>query len=79
VEMGNGVGLMSAAIVRREVEAGHLRALTVRDDRLVRNIYLVHHRERKDSPLIRAVLQVARQVRRRWRAGHGRAGTRPVR
>jgi len=65
VEMGNGVSLMSAAIVRREVEAGHLRALGVRDERLVRNIYLVYHRERRDSPLIHAVLAVARGRRRR--------------
>jgi len=64
VEMGNGVSLMSAAIVRREVEAGHLRALGVRDERLVRNIYLVYHRERGDSPLIRAILAVVRGLRR---------------
>ncbi len=67
VEMGNGVSLMSAAIVRREVEAGRLRALGVRDERLVRNIYLVYHRERRDSPLIHAVLAVARGLRQRRR------------
>ena len=67
VEMGNGVGLMSAAIVRREVEAGHLRALGVGGERLVRNIYLVYHRERRSSPLIRAVLEAARRLRRHWR------------
>lgn len=67
VEMGNGVGLMSAAIVRREVEAGHLRALGVSDERLVRNIYLVYHRERRDSPLVRALLETARGLRRRRR------------
>src|SRR5262249_29642142 len=60
VEMGNGIGFMSAAIVRREVEAGHLRALAVRGERLVRTIYLVYHRERRESPLIHAVLDVAR-------------------
>jgi len=64
VEMGNGVSLMSAAIVRREVEAGRLRALGVRGERLVRNIYLVYHRERRESPLVRAVLAVARGFRR---------------
>ena len=67
VEMGNGVSLMSAAIVRREVEAGRLRALGVRDERLVRNIYLVYHRERRDSPLIHAVLAVAHGLRQRRR------------
>ena len=67
VEMGNGVGLMSAAIVRREVDAGHLHALDVSDARLVRNIYLVHHRQRSDSPLIQALLKTARSLRHHWR------------
>jgi DNA-binding transcriptional LysR family regulator len=64
VEMGNGVGFMSTAIVRREVEAGHLRAVPLRGERLVRTIYLVYHRERRESPLIHAVLAVARARRR---------------
>jgi DNA-binding transcriptional LysR family regulator len=64
VEMGNGVSLLSAAIVRREVEAGHLRAVAVAGERLVRSINLVYHRERRDSPLIHAVLAVARRLRR---------------
>jgi DNA-binding transcriptional LysR family regulator len=64
VEMGNGVGLMSAAVVRREVEGGHLRALTVSGERLARSIYLVYHRERQESPLIDAVVTVARALRR---------------
>ncbi|HXJ79667.1 MAG TPA: LysR substrate-binding domain-containing protein [Candidatus Methylomirabilis sp.] len=67
VEMGNGVSLMSAAIVRREVDAGQLRALTVSDDRLVRTIHLVYHRERQDSPMIHAIRQVARSLRREGR------------
>ncbi len=71
VEMGNGVGLMSAAIVRREVEAGHLRALEVTDARLVRSIYLVHHRERSNSPLVQALVKTARTLRRHWEIGGG--------
>jgi DNA-binding transcriptional LysR family regulator len=76
VEMGNGVGLMSEAIVRREVEAGHLCALTVSGERLVRSIYLVYHRERRESPLIDAVVTVARALRR-GHAGRGLAARRP--
>ena len=64
VELGGGVSLLSAAVVRREVERGQLRALPVRGARLVRSIYLVHHRERRESPLIRAILAVARDLRR---------------
>src|SRR5262249_59385277 len=71
VEMGNGVSLMSAAIVRREVDAGQLRALTVRDDRLVRTLYVVYHRERKDSPLIHAIRQVVDAPARRQRGPPG--------
>jgi DNA-binding transcriptional LysR family regulator len=78
VEMGNGVSLMSAAIVRREVEAGRLRALTVRGDRLVRTIHLVYHRERQDSPLIHAIRQAARGLPREGRRtsrGAGKSGS----
>jgi len=64
VEMGNGVGLMSAAVVGRDVEAGYLSALTVSGERLARSIYLVYHRERRESPLIEALLAVARDLRR---------------
>ncbi len=64
VEMGNGVSLMSAAVVRRDVEAGHLHALGLAGEPLVRTIYLVYHRERRDSPLIHAVLSVARGIER---------------
>src|SRR5262249_60077073 len=63
VEMGNGIGLMSAAIVRREVDAGYLCAVPVRGERLVRNIYLVYHRDGQKSPLIHALLTVARVLR----------------
>jgi DNA-binding transcriptional LysR family regulator len=64
VEMGNGVSLMSNAIVRREVEGGHLHALGMRGERLTRRIHLVYHRERRDSPLIHAVLNAARGLER---------------
>lgn len=62
VELGNGVSLMSAAIVRHEVAAGRLRAIGVRGERLARNIYLVCHRERRESPLVQALLAAARRV-----------------
>jgi aminoethylphosphonate catabolism LysR family transcriptional regulator len=62
VELGNGMTLISAAIVTREVEAGRLAMLRIREPGLVRRFYLVYHRERRDSPLIRAVLEVARET-----------------
>lgn len=60
VEAGDGVTLISEAIVQREVEAGRLAMLRIREPGLVRRFYLVYHRERRQSPLIRALLEVAR-------------------
>lgn len=57
VEMGSGVTLISAAIVQREVKAGHLAMLRVREPGLVRRFDLVYHRERRESPLIKAFLE----------------------
>lgn len=65
VELGNGVTLISAAIVRREVEAGRLAMLRVRGPGLVRRFYFAYHRERRDSPLIRALLEIVRERRGR--------------
>lgn len=61
VEMGTGVTLISAAIVRREVEARRLAMLRVREPGLVRRFYFAYHRERRESPLIRAFLEIARR------------------
>jgi aminoethylphosphonate catabolism LysR family transcriptional regulator len=74
VEMGNGVSLMSAAIVQREVDGGHLHALGMRGERLTRPIHLVYHRERRDSPMIHAVLSVARGLQRGSSSPHARRG-----
>lgn len=62
VEIGNGLTLISAAIVQREVKAGHLAMLRVREPGLVRRFHVVYHRERRESPLLRAILEVARHI-----------------
>lgn len=66
VEMGNGLALISAAIVRREVEAGYLAMLSIREPGLVRRFHLVYHRDRRESALLRAILEVARQISGRF-------------
>jgi DNA-binding transcriptional LysR family regulator len=73
VELGNGISLMSATIVQPEVESGRLRAIPVQERGLVRTIQFAYHRERRDSPLVRAVLQIAREAAvARSRSGRGR-------
>lgn len=67
VEIGSGVGVMSRAVIRREAERGHLRALRVRERGFSRTLYLAHHRRRSDSALIQAVLAVAATLRARQR------------
>jgi aminoethylphosphonate catabolism LysR family transcriptional regulator len=65
VETGNGLTLISAAVVHREVAAGYLALVRIRERGFVRRYYLGYHRERRESPLIRAVLEVAREAFRR--------------
>jgi DNA-binding transcriptional LysR family regulator len=57
VEAGTGVGVLLAACVYRDVKGGHLRALRLRPGSFGLKLYLAHHRERRDSPLLQAVLQ----------------------
>jgi len=63
VELGSGVTLISRVIVQREAEAGRLVMLKVRGRGLVRRFYLAYHRERQESRLIRALLEIARERR----------------
>ncbi len=65
VEIGNGVGLLSQAVVRRELQGGHLRALRVREPGFSRTLYLVYHRMRERAPLIQAVVEVAADLSKR--------------
>ncbi len=65
VEIGSGVGVLSQAVVRREVQAGHLRALRVREPGFSRTLYLAYHRIRERSPLIQAVVAVAADLAKR--------------
>jgi DNA-binding transcriptional LysR family regulator len=63
VELGAGVGIVSREVVRTEVAAGLLRALAIRERGFVHPIDLIHHKDRAASPLIAAVLEVARKAR----------------
>jgi LysR family transcriptional regulator, low CO2-responsive transcriptional regulator len=63
VELGAGVGIVSREVVRTEVAAGLLRAVAIRERGFVHPIDLIHHKDRAASPLIAAVLEVARRAR----------------
>ena len=60
VEAGAGVGLLGAAVVRRDVRGGHLCAVRVSDRHFVMKLSLAYRRDRSDSPLLRAILQITR-------------------
>jgi DNA-binding transcriptional LysR family regulator len=58
VEANGGVGILARAVVERDVRGRHLRALRVRGGDLTLDLAFAYHRERADSPLLRAVLDV---------------------
>jgi DNA-binding transcriptional LysR family regulator len=69
VEAGAGVGVLGAAVVRRDVRGGYLRAIRVSDPRFVMTLSLAYRRDRGDSPLLRAILQTTRSASMRDRRG----------
>jgi DNA-binding transcriptional LysR family regulator len=62
IEMGYGIAIMSAAVVRHEVEQGMLCQIELQGSSFRRELYLAHHRDRASSPLINAMLELARTV-----------------
>ena len=76
VEMGDGVALVSAALVELETQSGRLSVVRTREPEIVRSFYLTYHRERRESPLIRAMLDVAREIHPR-QEGIGRRDGHP--
>lgn len=64
VEMGMGVSVLSATIIKREAEAGLLKILRIREKGLTRQFQIITHRERQRSRLIAAFLEVAAEAAR---------------
>ena len=67
VEMGNGVSLLSAAVVASEVESRSVAVVRTAEAQVARHFDLAYHRDRRDAPLVDALLGVARKVRARRR------------
>jgi LysR family transcriptional regulator, low CO2-responsive transcriptional regulator len=64
VELGNGVSVMSRAMVQREIDGGYVHALAFRERGFSRTLHLACHRQRESSPLVRAVRDIAASLRR---------------
>jgi molybdate transport repressor ModE-like protein len=60
VAAGLGVALVGARVVARDVAAGRLRRLRLRGPLPALRFFLIHHRARAGSPLLRAFLALAR-------------------
>lgn len=63
VERGNALALISAAVVQREAHAHRLAIVRIREPGLLRRYSLVYHRERRESPVLRAMLAVCETIR----------------
>lgn len=68
VEMKRGVAIVPQMCVEREVAAGALRQLRIRQMRVVRKLYLVY---RRDRPLTAAAQEMVETIRRKARRGAG--------
>jgi len=64
VEMGMGISVLSTTIIKREVEAGLLQVVRIREKGLIRQFEIIIHREREHSRLIAAFLDVAAEAAR---------------
>jgi DNA-binding transcriptional LysR family regulator len=61
VASGQGITIISATVARGELEAGTLRAVRLAGDRLIRPFYIIHHKDKYLSRLIRAFMDEALQ------------------
>lgn len=57
IKYGIGVSILSPIAVADELEAGSLKALSIRQLDLTRNFYLTTHKDRTPSPLCRAFME----------------------
>jgi DNA-binding transcriptional LysR family regulator len=56
---GLGVSILSATVVRREMEAGSIRTLRLEGERSARQFYLIHHKDKYWSRIIQAFVELA--------------------
>lgn len=67
---GHGLGVVSRRSVIGDMRSGHIRTVEIHaGNRQIRQqVYLVHHVERREALLVRAVLEIVRELQatRRW-------------
>jgi DNA-binding transcriptional LysR family regulator len=56
VASGLGITLISGTVARRELEAGEIRAVRLPGARMLRTFYIIHHKDKYISKLIRAFM-----------------------
>ena len=59
-----GISVLSTTIIKREVDAGLLQVVRIREKGLTRRFEIIIHREREHSRLIAAFLDVAAEPAR---------------
>jgi DNA-binding transcriptional LysR family regulator len=68
VEANSGVAILARAVVQRDVAGGHLRALSVRGGNMTLSLAFAYHRQRADSPLLRAAVELIADEHRAGRS-----------
>lgn len=77
VMAGQGIAMLSALVVREELQAGSLVRLRVKGISGERNISLVSHPKRQKNRLAECFMQFCREESRRIQAGHFAVGRQP--
>lgn len=83
VELGHGIAIMSAAVVAREIADGRLWGLKIRGGSMRRLLHIAYHRQRAQAPVVSALLEIVRELRRLPdrrpdRSNHESRGTSPA-
>ncbi len=61
VSSGLGMTIISAAVASRELESGVIRSVQLRGSRISRRFYIIHHKDKYISRLIRAFMDEAQR------------------
>jgi DNA-binding transcriptional LysR family regulator len=64
VEAGLGISIISANVVEREVDAGLLKMVRLSPKKIKRNFYIIYHRDKYLSSIIRSFLQMTSEFSR---------------
>jgi DNA-binding transcriptional LysR family regulator len=66
VEDGLGISIISKYVVKKEVEQGLLRMVTLAEERIMRKFFIIYHEDKYLSNTLRAFLKVASELTSRF-------------